>query len=205
MNLKDTYDKIAEEWHRDHQQDDWWVEGTDMFASLLNKNDSVLDVGCGSGTKSKYLKQKGLVVTGIDFSEKMIEIAKREIPEGDFYVMDMQDVEEIDRTFNGIFIQAALLHIPKDKAPGVIQGLSSKLATGGYFYIAVKGKKPGRADEEIKTENDYGYPYERFFSYFDSEEIKKPMKESGLSIIYENITQTGNTNWIQVIGKKEKQ
>jgi len=89
MNLKETYDKIAEDWHSDHKKDDWWIEETDKFISYLSKGDLVLDVGCAGGIKSKYLMQKGLNVVGIDFSEKMIEIAKREFPNGEFLVKDL--------------------------------------------------------------------------------------------------------------------
>lgn len=75
MNLKETYNKIADDWFKDHKVDDWWVEGTDQFISLLKPGASVLDVGCGAGLKSKYLSEKGLQVVGIDFSDKFIERA----------------------------------------------------------------------------------------------------------------------------------
>ena len=58
MNLKETYNKIAEQWRRDHQSDDWWVLGTDKFISLLPNGATVLDVGCGAGTKSKHFSVK---------------------------------------------------------------------------------------------------------------------------------------------------
>lgn len=84
MNLKDTYDKISENWHQDHKKDDWWIEGTDKFISFFKKGDLVLDVGCAGGIKSKYLIERGLNVIGIDFSKEMIRIAKREEPNGTF-------------------------------------------------------------------------------------------------------------------------
>lgn len=37
----------------------------------------VLDVGCGAGSHSLYLKQKGLTVKSIDISPKAIEVCKR--------------------------------------------------------------------------------------------------------------------------------
>src|SRR3989344_3181442 len=165
MDLRETYNRIAEDWHKDHKQDNWWVEGTNKFVSLLKPNSLVLDAGCGAGNKSKYLIGKGLKV-------------------------------------DGIFMQAVLLHIHKKDAKKTIKKLLDKLKLGGYLYIAVKEKKSGGADEEIKTENDYGYPYERFFSYFTLDEIKNLMKELELEISYENISSFGHTRWIQVIGKK---
>ena len=87
MNLKDTYNTIAEEWDRQHQSDDWWVAGTDKFVSFLKPGNFVLDVGCGVGTKSKYLSEKGLRVVGIDFAEKFVEIAREKVPETKFLVV----------------------------------------------------------------------------------------------------------------------
>lgn len=203
MNLKETYDKIAEDWHQDHKRDDWWIEGTDKFIFFLKKGGLVLDVGCAGGIKSKYLIEKGLNVVGIDFSGKMIEIAKREVLRGTFIVTDLADVETLDYMFDGIFMQAVLLHIPKAKAKEAIQKMMSRLKKGGYLYVAVKAQKPGRAEEEVSVEEDYGYRYERFFSFFSLEEIKNHMRESGLDIVYDTAAHSGRANWVQVIGQKK--
>lgn len=74
MDLKDTYDKIAEDWHADHNSDDWWQEGTDAFVSLLSPGAHILNVGCGAGHKVKYLTARGFKVTGVDFSENLLAI-----------------------------------------------------------------------------------------------------------------------------------
>ncbi len=205
-NLKNTYNKIAEDWNKDHEKDDWWFEGTDKYISYFNKGDSILDVGCAGGIKSKYLIDKGLKVTGIDFSEKFIEIAKKEVPNGDFTVMDVNDINKIEKSFDGIFIQAVLLHIPKEEVEGVLKKALEKLNDGGYLYVAVKEKEEGGIDEEIKKENDYGYEYERFFSYYSKEEIETYFKNLGLEIVFENealpSVATRKTNWLQIIGRK---
>lgn len=202
MNLKDTYNRIAEDWFKDHHADNWWVEGTDKFVSFLEPSSLVLDVGCGAGVKSKYLLEKGLRVVGVDFSEKMIEIAKREVLSATFRVADIKDLHNVPKMFDGIFAQAVLLHIPKAEVAAVIQGLKDKLNPGGYLYIAVKEKWPNGKEEEALAEEDYGYVYERFFSYFTLPELKKYLADTRMNIVYENVSTAGKTNWIQVISQK---
>lgn len=201
-NLKDTYNLIAEDWHRDHQKDDWWVEGTDKFVSFLSTGVRVLDVGCGSGVKAKYLSNKGVKVVGLDLSDKMIEIARREVSEAEFIVGDMAQLANVEGEFDGIFMQASLLHIPKAEAPKVLASLNAKLKKGGYFYVGVKALMPGAPEEEIEKENDYGYEYERFFSYYSLDELRGYFKDLDLEIVRELVASSGKRPWIQVIGRK---
>jgi len=202
MDLKSTYNKIAEDWDNDHTHDEWWKLGLEKFVALLKPGSSVLDVGCGSGVKSEILAKKGMTVTGIDFSEKMLEIAKRRAPNGDFQLVDLYDLSAFNKKFDGIFAQAVLLHIPKKDIEKVIHSLKEKLNPGGYFYVAVKERRLDEKEEEIVKENDYGYEYERFFSYFTVTKMKKYFLDVGLEIVYQDTVHSGRRNWIQIIGKE---
>ena len=203
MDLKDTYNKIAKDWHQDHLNDSWWFGGVDKFVSFLKNGDAILDVGCGAGHMSKYLIDKGMKVTGIDFSEELIKIAQQDVPAGDFFVMDLNDVSELNQTFDGILLQAVLLHIPKKEVVEKVKNILKLLKPGGYVYIAVKETKPDQEDEKIEVENDYGYDYERFFSYFTMDEMKNILKEVDLELVYESVVPThSNKRWLQVIGRK---
>ncbi len=202
MDLKSTYNKIAEDWFKDHHKDTWWIEGTDKFCSLLPDQGTILDVGCGAGVNSKYFAQKCFKVTGVDFSENFIKIAKRESPEIEFEVMDIYDLDKNNRTFDGVYAKASLLHIPKKDITDVIDKLKNKLNPGGFLYIAVKAIRESSPDEEIKMENDYGYEYERFFSYYRMDELEKYLKDLNLEIVYKNEKRVGKTDWLQVIGRK---
>ena len=203
MNLKDTYNKIAEDWVKDHDIDVWWQEGTDYFLSLLPKGATILDVGCGGGIKTRYLAEHGYEATGIDFSEKMIEIAKRENPVLDFRVVDMYDLDTLPDMFDAIFVQAALLHIPKARVMEVLLKMKTRLNAGGLLYVAVKGKRENGPEEDVKTEDDYGYEYERFFSYFTLEELKGYFTQLDMEVVWETESGSNNTTWIQVVGRSD--
>ncbi len=201
-DLKSTYNKIAKDWTEDHHNNTWWVEGTDKYLSYFEPGASILDVGCGAGTKSKYLSNKGLDVIGIDFSQSMIDLATRQAPTGKFFVRDIKQPLNIDAVFDGVFAQAVLLHIPKNEIIEVLKNITAPLKPGGFFYAAVKEVKLNGKSEETVKENDYGYDYERFFSYFTLDELKRNIEEVGLKVVFETITTSGKTNWIEVIAEK---
>lgn len=200
MNLKDTYNRIAQDWHNDHNQDGWWCAGTDKYISMFKSGDLILDAGCGSGVKAKYLSNRGLNVIGIDISDNLLEIAKKEVPTAKFVQMDMKDVDRLNEKFDGVFAQASLLHIAKKDIRNVLVNLIKVLKNDGYFYIAVKENE--KIKEEVVKESDYGYEYERFFSYYTLDELKQYLKELDMKITLETITNSGRTNWIQIIAQK---
>ncbi|NQV88664.1 MAG: class I SAM-dependent methyltransferase [Parcubacteria group bacterium] len=202
MDLKSTYNKIAGDWFNDHRDDTWWHSGTQKFTSLFSKGDSVLDIGCGAGIKSKYLAKSGLKVTGVDFSEKMIEIARRELPDIDFEVTDMYQIDKYPKIFDGVFAQAVLLHVPKDKVMDVLKKFKSRLKKGGYLYLAVKALKQDGIEERVKKESDYGYEYERFFSFFSIAELESYIKNLGMKTVWKLSTTSGRAEWLQIIAIK---
>lgn len=201
-SLKNTYDKISEDWVKDHNIDTWWIEGTDHFISLLPKGSTILDVGCGGGIKSKYISDKGYKVLGIDFSEKMIEIAKRHYPGIDFLVMDMYELNKIDNKYDAVFAQASLLHIKKSGAHEVLKNMYNLLNQNGLLYISVKSIREDGVEESIRKENDYGYEYERYFSYYSMDELKNYYNKLGLEILWDGGKISEQTKWLQIIGKK---
>lgn len=201
-SLRETYDLIAKGWFESHKKITWWLESTDKFISLLKPGASVLDVGCGAGIKTKYLSEHGLRVTAFDFSSQMVDIAKKEAPGANIFVMDLYDVEKLDQTYDGIFLLAVLLHVPRKEVQGLLKNYAARLRPKGFLYIGVKEVGPDGTEEEMRQESNFGLTYQRFFSYFRSSEITSYLNQLGFNIIYENIRLADKTNWVNVIGQK---
>lgn len=204
MDLKTTYNKIAHDFMVDHQNDTWWIEGTDKFLSYLSPGASILDVGCGPGHQAKYLIERGFKVTGIDLSENMIKLAQKACPTGHFLVKNIKNSLGFDLPFDGVYAKASLLHIPKNEIANVLINITEPLASGGYLYVEVKEKRPEESSEMMVKENDYGYEYKRFFSFFTLDEVKKYVEQIGLCVEHESSTKSlsGKTTWLQVVAKK---
>ena len=201
--LRDTYDKIADDWARDHEGDTWWRECTARFASLLPSGARLLDAGCGSGQKARFFEDQGMHVLGIDFSERLLDIARRVAPGSDFRLLDLRDIGTLSEEFDGVFAQASLLHIPKVETLAVIEAMVSRLVSRGLLYVAVKTQRDGHPEEEIVTEDDYGYAYQRFFSYYTLDEMQAYVDRSGLTMVHAEVPQSASkAGWMQIIARK---
>ena len=74
-----------------------------------NEVKTIFDIGCGTGTHARYFSEKGYSVTGIDFSEKMIEEAKkRNIPNAEFLVKNIVDEFHLNKQVN---VVTCLFHV----------------------------------------------------------------------------------------------
>jgi ubiquinone/menaquinone biosynthesis C-methylase UbiE len=62
---------------------------------------SLLDFGCGKGDFYGFLKEKGVDChyTGIDINSSLIDLARKNYPNVEFYVMDIEN-EALERKFN---------------------------------------------------------------------------------------------------------
>ncbi|KKW13768.1 MAG: hypothetical protein A2898_01960 [Candidatus Kerfeldbacteria bacterium RIFCSPLOWO2_01_FULL_48_11] len=196
-NLKSTYEKIADDYHVDHAADTWDDDFIQIFSRMVGKGAKVLDLGCGPGIETKKLVEKGLSVYGLDLSEKLLDIAKKDNPTVEFTQGDMRQLPYADGQFDGVFAKASLLHIKKDDIDQVLSEIRRVLRPKGIFHAAVK---QGEGEKE-ETEDDYGYSYKRFFSYWQPEEFKRLLTERGFNITNSDILKRSFT-WIRIIAVK---
>ncbi|MFS0751378.1 class I SAM-dependent DNA methyltransferase [Oceanobacillus sp. 1P07AA] len=76
------YSKMAPLYDRlmiDAPYDDWVAVIQEVIASYSDRNvNSIVDFGCGTGVITRKLAVQGYQLTGIDISEDMLELAKKE-------------------------------------------------------------------------------------------------------------------------------
>jgi len=106
---KEDYNLIAEDFSRTRYSA--WPE-FNLFNKYLNKGEKILDLGCGNGRLLDFLKDKNIIYTGVDNSEKLIEIAKIKNPQANFLAADSLNLPFQDNYFDKIFSIAVLHHIP---------------------------------------------------------------------------------------------
>ena len=87
-----------------------WAEGQEplhmpLFLAMLEaagveRGSRVGDLGCGGGTSSVAAAERGAVVTGLDASSALIEVARARLPGGTFHVGDLEELPFADDSFD---------------------------------------------------------------------------------------------------------
>ena len=83
--------EMVKVWEEGKKWADWIAE----LASRYGLGKRVLDVPCGVGRVSSYLVSQKFEVTGVDISDRMLEIAKKNVPNAKFIKGDMRKLSEI--------------------------------------------------------------------------------------------------------------
>lgn len=110
---KEDYNLIAEDFSRTRK----YVEEDrkSLLLQNISPKDRVLDLGCGNGRFFEVFKDLKIDYFGIDNSEKIIEIAKKKYPQGNFQVADALDLPFQTNYFDKILSLAVFHHIPSEE------------------------------------------------------------------------------------------
>ncbi len=87
------------------------------YLYLLDRNTSILEIGCGSGQFASMLFDNGFYnYTGFDFSNDGIALAKKNNPENEdkFFVDDAFTTSLLDKNYDLVICFEVLEHLRKD-------------------------------------------------------------------------------------------
>jgi len=103
----------------------------------------LLDFGCGPGRDLRTLAATGHTVIGLDGSAAFVKMAHDatgcEVLHQDFLALDLRDA-----SFDGIFANASIQHVPGRELPRVLGQLHAALRPRGVFLASI----PHGHDEE---------------------------------------------------------
>lgn len=91
-------DYAASYWSKEGFQE--LIKITSQILSKENTNQTVLDVGCGPGNYCKLLSESGFKVTGIDYSQEMINRAKLNAPKAKLLIGDGYNLGFNNKSFD---------------------------------------------------------------------------------------------------------
>jgi len=136
--VKNNYQTIAADFNLTRKQTIW--SPAQVYCQKISSDQKALDLGCGNGRLYEELKNKKVDYLGIDNSEFLIELAKKNYPSGKFLLGDILDLAEIinrQEKYDYIFCLATLQHIPSKKLRvELLKNIKDRLAPNGEVIIS---------------------------------------------------------------------
>lgn len=206
--IKESFNTIAEEFS--HTREHPWPE-FGIFKHCIPDHVSILDVGCGNGRFLQYLLDQKKIVdyTGLDFSKKLIGIARKRFPLGEFVEQSMTDFD-LEKRFDRIVAIASFHHVPTKRLRAkTLEHIRKHLKDDGLFIISVwnlwrwryllpllKGFLSSLLTLFFKDPRDVLVPFgqnkvPRFYHAFFRSELKHALIKAGF-LIEDEIKSTGN-------------
>ena len=148
------YDKIASWWQRHHAASSYGVSQLQRTLRFAPEGGRALDVGCGAGGRLvEMLTQANYAVTGVDVSEKMVQLARAAHPEQEFIHDDICRWHS-DQTFDVIVAWDSLFHLPYALHETVIEKLCTLLSRQGVLMYTF-GNAQGEHIDQWHDETFY--------------------------------------------------
>jgi len=181
QSIRNSYDRVADEYARrffnELQNKPLDRELLCRFAKRVAYRGEACDMGCGPGHITRYLREAGVSVFGLDLSPRMLEQARGLNPgirfrEGNMAALDLSDSE-----LAGIVGFYAIVNIPKDSLPLVFGEMKRVLQPGGLLLLAFHV-----GDEVLHKEELWDRPVSVDFFLFPTLEIRRCLEAAGLVV-----------------------
>ncbi len=92
-----------------------------------------LDLGCGAGRSAVWLAENGWQVTGVDFSDVALGLARERRPDVDWVLADLRDYQPEHAAFDLVLV--LFVHLPPEERRVLLARAAAALAPGGTALV----------------------------------------------------------------------
>lgn len=176
------FDQFAAEYAQRFMDLNAYSYSIDQFCDLVgNERPKILELGCGPGNVTRLLKLRfpESQITAIDLAPKMIEIARKALPDVDFRVMDVRDISAIPEKFDAVMCSFCLPFLSKEDAAQLIADCAERLSPSGVLYISTMEGTEERAGFEPTS---FSGNSEIYFNYHLQYDLEDAFAKGGFEI-----------------------
>ncbi len=178
-NLYDTVAKeYAEEFSGEHEKKPKDQEILHRFSQEIGDRRPVWDFGCGPGQTTKYLKNLGIEISGLDLSKKILEQARTIHPGINFRKGNILELEFVDDSIGGVVAFYAIVHFTEEQVEIAFLEAFRVLQPGGLFLFTYH-----IGEKTIHIEEFLGKNIDIDFMFFTTDFIFSCLKDSGFGKI----------------------
>ncbi|WP_320783143.1 class I SAM-dependent methyltransferase [Streptomyces sp. CRN 30] len=155
------------------------------FAELaLPEAGPVADLGCGPGRVTAFLAAQGLPVYGVDLSEGMLAVARREHPALRFEQGSILELAAADGSLGGAVSWYSTIHTPLDRLPSLFAEFRRVLAPGAPLLLAFQA-----GDVPRTHDRPWGHPVTLDFERRRPERMAELLGDAGFEVRHRLVSE----------------
>lgn len=155
-----------------------------VFAELVEGDGPVADLGCGPGRTTARLAALGLPMFGVDLSESMLAIARRENPGLRFEQGSMLELDLPDGALAGALSFYSSIHTPVDQLPALFAEFHRVLTPGAPLLVAFQA-----GEEHRHHDRPFGHPVSLTFQRRRPEHIADLLTTAGFALFSRTVRE----------------
>ena len=134
----EDYDAVAAAFDAGNKDHDVSQNIDALLAPLAGRAEPlvVVDLGCAGGRDLVALTSRGCVAWGVDGSAAFCDLARAAAPQCRVLQQDFTELDLPAETFDGVFANAALFHVPSEHLPGVLREIHGCLKPDSIFFCS---------------------------------------------------------------------
>ncbi|MCA1220141.1 class I SAM-dependent DNA methyltransferase [Streptomyces sp. 8L] len=187
-HLRDTrvgYDAIAEDYAERFRatldENPWDRAVLDTFAEMAAATGGrVLEAGSGPGRVTAYLHARGVRVRGLDLSQAMVALARREHPEVAYEQGDMTSLAEADGALAGLVAWYSVIHVPPALHPEVFAEFHRVLGEGGLLLLGFQMQS--EEGEVLHFDEAFGHAVRLDFHRLSMDRVCEQLAHAGFAV-----------------------
>ena len=200
-DLRQIYDRFADTYEQNRGLFDMSEVIDDFSRRLPERPGRLLDLGCGAGEPfPAFFITRGWRVTGVDFSSRMLELARHYQPNMETVEADIRNVEFPDRQFDAVTAIYCLFHIEHEKHGGIFQKIFRWMKPAGKLLFTYATKEYTGA--EIFNGYKEFMGEKLFYSHTTPGNLAAILKTIGFTIESETYRNIGGETFLWITAGK---
>lgn len=165
-----SWNKVAQIYQDKFMNLALYNDAYDFYCDQFNEEcPKILEIGCGPGNITRYMISKNPTfdIHAIDIAPNMIRLAKINNPTATFEVMDLRDIDGLEKKFHGIVCGFCIPYLSKIDCVKMVQDNFDLMNKNGIFFYSFIEGDYHNAGFQIGSTGDRMFVYYYSVDFFE--------------------------------------
>ncbi|HNP49912.1 MAG TPA: class I SAM-dependent methyltransferase, partial [Bacteroidia bacterium] len=176
------WDRVAQQYEEIFMDLDMYNASYDVFCNAVKVSPAkILEIGCGPGNIARYMlsKRPDFKLNLSDVSPNMLQLARKNIPDAAFILLDARNIYQLNEKFDGIVCGFCIPYLSMKDVQRFFSDINRLFNDEGIFYFSLIEGDHSRSGFESSSDGKN----KSFVYYYDEKFIRNELDKYQFGIL----------------------